>query len=98
MNQPSKRRGRPPKAICPNGAQGDPATAVIPGESLGRFVHVPPACETKGIFSEPEQDIAAGDKTPAVVEWRRHYWPKDQFDAVYPPTRRMNTNNEPKKQ
>lgn len=96
MNQQTKRRGRPPKAICPNGAQGDPATAVIPGENLGRPVH-PPACETKGTLSEPEQDIAAGDKTPAVVEWRRLHWPKDQFDAAYPATRRMHVNNAPTK-
>ena len=88
MNQQTKRRGRPPKAICPNGAQGDPATAVIPGESLGRLVH-PPACETKGIFSEPEQDIAAGDKTPEVVAWRKLYWPEEDFAKCYPPSRKM---------
>ena len=97
MNPSPKRRGRPlkRKPICPDGAQGDPATAVVPGESLGRFVHVPPARETKGIPPEPERDIAAGDKTPAVVEWRRKYWPKDQFDAVYPAWRRINRTPNP---
>lgn len=110
-----KRRGRPKKAatdISPNGAQGEPATAVIPDEAHeaepGRLSLGTPASETKGTPVEPEigvtcepvevpkdappepaKDPAAGDKTPAVVEWRRKYWPADVFAKVYPPSRKL---------
>ena len=114
MNAP-KKRGRPAKAatqISPNGAQGEPATAVIPDEALeakpGRLSLGTPASETKGTIAEqeiavtcepievpddappePDKDPAAGDKTPAVVEWRRKYWPAASFAACYPPSRKF---------
>jgi hypothetical protein len=78
--------------ISPNGAQGDPATAIV-SQSLGgderRDVSAP-ALETKGNIElpppspdEPPRDPSAGDKTPALIEWRRKHWPAAAFERVY---------------
>lgn len=39
---------------------------------------------------EPPQDPQSGDKTPAYVEWYARNHTKAEFDAKYPPSRKLN--------
>ena len=46
-------------------------------------VTVTPAPEPPKEKGEPDVDPALGDKTPALVEWRRERWTETQFEEVY---------------
>ena len=73
-NPPPPKRGRPRKEVTMDDA---------PSKDTVR-IHLTPTADP-----EPVADPAFGDKTPAVIEWRRRNWTESKFNQVYPAWRKL---------
>jgi hypothetical protein len=100
---PNGAQGEPATAeILPDlgGQEGRVSVVFAPAhETKGGAGDEPPeivvACEAPAVAipepspDEPERDPAMGDKTPALIEWRRKHWSAEAFAKVYPPSRKL---------